>query len=95
MSQFDLQNGNVTDETLSEMFKEYVKSMEDKERHTAKACEEVDTFDQYCEMLFPNDIKQQNEMYDRMMNCAVEYEEGGFIAGAKWVLSMMHNASTT
>lgn len=80
---------DVTDDMISEMFCNYVASMEDKERHTEMACKEVDAFDQFCEMVFPGDVKMQSESYDKMMNAAVEFEESGFIAGVRWMLMLI------
>ena len=86
---------NVTDEMLAEMFIDYINSMENEERHTKKACKEVENFDKYCEELFPNDIKQQTSIYDKMMDVAVEYEESGFIAGARWILNLIKEQEET
>ena len=80
---------DLTEEMVSQMFIDYVSSMEDKERHTEAACIEVDNFDQYCEERFPKDIRLQTELFDKMMNVAVEYEESGFIAGVKWMLKLL------
>lgn len=80
---------NLTDEEISEMFKEYIATYEDMERHTKAANEEVEQFDKYIEELFPTDIEKQSEMYDRMMDVAVEFEESGFMAGVKWVLDLV------
>ena len=80
---------NITDEKMSQMFIDYVSSMEDKERHTESACNEVGTFDKFCEEQFPSDIAIQRELYDKMMDVAVEYEESGFIAGVKWILNLL------
>ena len=80
---------NLTDEKIAEMFSEYVTTHEDEERHTTSACEEVDAFDLYCEALFPGNAMKQTELYDKMMDVAVEFEESGFIAGVKWVLDLI------
>ena len=80
---------NLTDEEISEMFKDYIATYEDKVRHTMSANEEVDRFDKYTEEVFPKDTVKQSEMYDKMMDVAVEYEESGFIAGVKWVLALV------
>lgn len=80
---------NITDEMIAEEFEHYVASMENEERHTEAACKEVEAFEQYCSELFPGDIAKQTEMYDKMMDCAVEFEESGFITGFKWALSML------
>ena len=86
---------NLTNEMISEMFCEYVNSMEDNERHTEEACNEVENFCTFTEKVFPEDTKKQTEAYDKMMNVAVEYEEGGFIAGVRWVIRMMKESTDT
>lgn len=70
---------NLSDAEIAQMFWEYVERMEDQERHTEAACQEVDLFDSFCEKELP--LELQAEMYDRMMDCAVEFELSGFIAG--------------
>ena len=70
-----------TNEEIKELFKQYVTENEDRERHTEAACKEVDAFDQFCEELFPGMLQRQRKVYDKMMDVAVEFEEGGFIAG--------------
>lgn len=82
-------NGVFTEDMIQGMFRDYVDSMVDKERHTKVACEEVANFDTYCREAFPTDITTQREMYDRMMDVAVEFEESGFIAGFMWALSLV------
>ena len=81
-------NGVFTEDMIQGMFRDYVDSMVDKERHTKVACEEVANFDTYCRETFPSNITMQRELYDRMMDVAVEFEESGFIAGFKWALSL-------
>lgn len=80
---------DVTDDMISEMFRNYVASTEDKERHTEMACKEVDAYDRFCEEVFPGNTRMQSESYDKMMNAAVEFEESGFIAGARWMLMLI------
>lgn len=80
---------DVTDDMISEMFRNYVASTEDKERHTEMACKEVDAYDRFCEEVFPGNARMQSESYDKMMNAAVEFEESGFIAGARWMLMLI------
>ena len=89
MSSIDKNLSNFTDERISSLFVDYVTSMEDKERHTSKACEEVMRFDKFCEEILPGDVKKQTETYNRMMDVAVEYEESGFIAGFKTAVHML------
>lgn len=74
---------------ISKMFCRYIEEMEDKERHTDAACQAVDAFTLCCEELFPGNSTIQSIMYDKMMDCAVEFEESGFIAGFKSAISVM------
>lgn len=82
---------SLTDEEIFEMFKDYVATYEDKVRHTKTANDEVDRFDKYTEEVFPNDTIKQSEMYDKMMDVAVEFEESGFIAGFKWCIALLQS----
>lgn len=77
---------NLSDEQLSQYFKEYVESMQCKERHTDIACDEADAYDSMISSIFPNDIRVQTMLYDKMMDVSVEYEESGFIAGYRMCL---------
>lgn len=80
---------NITDDMILEMFRNYVANMEDNERHTEMACKEVEKYDRFCDEIFPDSIKMQSKSYDKMMNVAVEFEESGFMAGAKWILGLI------
>ena len=66
-----------SDTELAQMFSDYVNRMQGEERHTAAACKEVDDFDTCCQSEFPNNVRLQGLMWDKMMNAAVEYEESG------------------
>lgn len=68
-------------EAIARLFCDYVGKMEDKPRHTVKAELEVGIYEQFCAGAFPHNIRLQNQLYEKMMNVAVEYEESGFIAG--------------
>lgn len=85
---------NLTDEQISEMFSDYVTSKEDEERHTQAACKEADAFELYCDCLFPGNTRMQTDLYDKMMDVAVEFEESGFVAGVKWILDLLKRGST-
>ena len=77
---------NISDEQLSQYFKDYVESMQCNERHTDIACDEADAYDSMISSIFPNDIRVQMMLYDKMMDVSVEYEESGFIAGYRMCL---------
>lgn len=79
------------DAAIAELFCEYVRSMEDKPRHTAAAKTEADMYEQFCVSVFPNNVRLQIELYDKMMNVAVEFEESGFIAGFKTAMEILNN----
>lgn len=63
--------------------------MQDHERHTDTACKEVAASDECCSRVFPEDARLQNVLNDKMMNCAVEFEENGFIAGFNTAFYML------
>ena len=86
---------SLTDEEISKMFKDYIATYEDKVRHTKAANDEVDRFDKYTEEVFPKDTIKQSEMYDNMMDVAVEFEESGFIAGFKWCLALLQSKNVS
>lgn len=71
------------------MFSDYVTRMEDRPRHTKAALKESDAFDTFCESEFPRNVRIQAQLFDRMMNAAVEYEESGFIAGFKTAMALL------
>ncbi len=74
---------------IAQMFSDYVTRMEDRPRHTKAADKEIDAFDTYCASEFPRNMRVQNELYGRMMNAAVEFEESGFIAGFKTAMALV------
>lgn len=74
---------------IAQIFSDYVGRMEDWERHTKAACKEVDSFDVCCSSEFPDNVRVQNVMYEKMMNVAIEFEESGFIAGFKTAMALM------
>ena len=79
----------LNDTEIAQMFSDYVARMEDKERHTKAACKEVDAFDLFCASEFPRNVRLQSLMFEKMMNCAVEFEESGFIAGFKTATALL------
>lgn len=83
---------SISDEQLSQYFKNYVESTQCKERHTDVACDEADAYDSMLSSIFPNDINVQSKLYDKMMDVSVEYEESGFMAGYRMCLEHLKQA---
>ena len=83
---------SLSDEQLSQYFKDYVDSTQCKERHTDIACDEVEAYDSMVSRMFPNDINMQNRLYDKMMDVSVEYEVSGFLAGYRMCLEHLKQA---
>lgn len=75
-----------TDEELAGYFGEYVEGFRCKERHTQSACDEELAYDSLVAYFFPNELKPQVRLYNKMMDVAVEYEESGFMAGYRTCL---------
>ncbi len=78
-----------SDTEIAQMFSDYVTRMEDRPRHTGAALKEADAFETYCESEFPRNVRLQVQLFNRMMDTAVEYEESGFIAGFKTAMALM------
>lgn len=83
---------SISDEQLSQYFKDYVDSTQCKERHTDIACDEAEAYDSMVSRMFPNDINVQNRLYDKMMDVSVEYEVSGFLAGYRMCLEHLKQA---
>ena len=66
---------------IQKMFRNYVESTECKPRHTPEADHEVSLYKEFVAGAIPVNVTLRDDLYDRMMNCAVEFEESGFIAG--------------
>lgn len=79
----------LSDAEIAQMFADYVVRMEEKERHTRAAVKEADAFDTFLESEFPRNVRLQANLYGRMMNTAIEFEESGFIAGFKTAMALM------
>ena len=77
---------SLSDEQLEQYFKDDVDRFQCKERHTKVACDEVEAYDSMVSNIFPNDIKVQSKLYDKMMDVSVEYEVSGFMAGYRMCL---------
>lgn len=65
---------------ISELFRQYIASMEDQEYHTEAAVHEVKELEAFLDE-HVSDFNEWTEHYDKAMNLAVEFEESGFIAG--------------
>ena len=65
------------DAVIAELFCEYVKSMEDKPRHTTAAKTEADMYDQFCVGAFPDNV--------RLQSC--------FFAGFKTAMKLLDNVA--
>lgn len=89
MTAMNIDITRFSDTEIAQMFSDYVGRMQDTERHTKAACKEVDAFDVCCSSEFPQNIRLQNLMYDKMMSTAVEFEESGFIAGFKTAMALL------
>lgn len=74
---------------IVQMFKDYVARMEDSPRHTKAAERAALEFDRFLESEFPRNVRLQEQLFDRMMNTAVEYEESGFIAGFQTAAALL------
>ena len=66
---------------IKKMFSDYVVSADGKNRHTMEANQELGLYSAFTAGAFRTDSRLQDALYERMMNCAVEFEESGFIAG--------------
>ena len=64
-----------SDTEIAQMFSDYVTRMEDRPRHTGAAIKEADAFNLFCESEFPMNVRLQTQLFERMMNTAIEYEE--------------------
>lgn len=76
----------ITDQQIQKMFCQYVQSRINEERHSAPAVNEVNAYDSFLEEKFDRPL--QIELYEKMMNVAVEFEESGFVAGFRWCMDL-------
>lgn len=81
--------GKLSDMEIAQMFSDYVERMDARPRHTGAAIKESEGFDTMLESEFPRNIRLQTIMFDKMMSCAIEYEESGFIAGFKTAMALL------
>lgn len=89
MRGIEIDTSKLSNTEIAQMFSDYVNRMQDTERHTEAACKEADAFDLCCSSEFPNNVRLQNLMWEKMMNVAVEFEESGFIAGFKTAMAFL------
>lgn len=66
---------------IRKMYGEYVLACDGIDRHTDGVREKLGTYNVFLSGAFPMNSRIQNELYERMMDCAVEFEESGFVAG--------------
>ncbi len=48
-------------------------------------------YNQFCENAFLDNVGLQSDLYDKMMNVAIEFEESGFIIGLKTAMEILDN----
>ena len=77
------------DEAIQQLFFQYVRSCEDRERHSAEAVRCAEVFDDFCSKHVEGDALEKIEAYTKMTDVAVEFEEGGFMAGFKVAMNLL------
>lgn len=77
------------DNAIKELFCQYVGGFEDAERHSKSAVQEVEIFDSFCSGALSSNMGLQIALYNKMMNVAVEFEEGGFVSGFKYAMNLL------
>lgn len=77
------------DDAIRQMFFRYVESCQDKERHSAEAVRCAEVFDDFCSRHIEGGTLKKIEAYTKMTDVAVEFEEGGFIAGFKMAMNLL------
>lgn len=81
----------VGDASVQKMFSRYVDGFGGKPRHSKAAMMEVGNFDAFLDGACQGNLKLHNALFDRMMGCAVEFEESGFIAGVRYALQLVNS----
>lgn len=66
---------------IQKMYSEYVLACDGQDRHTEGVRKKLGAYNAFMAGAFPMNSRIQNDLYERMMECAVEFEESGFIAG--------------
>ena len=77
------------EKAIKGLFRQYVGSFEDAERHTKEAVQEAEIFDSFLTGAIPSNMGLQIAMYEKAMNVAVEFEEDGFVAGFKYAMNLL------
>ncbi len=77
------------DEAIKKLFSQYVESFDDRERHSDEAVRCAEAFDDFCSRHIEGGMLKKIEAYTKMTDVAVEFEEGGFIAGFKTAMSLL------
>lgn len=78
----------ISDDAIRQMFSQYVESYEDMERHSDEAVRCAEVFDDFCSRHIAGDMLTKIEAYTKMTDVAVEFEEGGFVAGFKIAMNL-------
>ena len=66
---------------IQKMYGEYVLACDGTDRHTDGVREKLGAYNAFAAGAFSMNSQIQGDLYERMMDCAVEFEESGFIAG--------------
>nr|DAO80791.1 MAG TPA: hypothetical protein [Caudoviricetes sp.] len=77
------------DKAIRELFKQYVRSFEDKERHSEESVRRAEEFDDFCSSHINGSSITKFNVYVKMTDVAVEFEEDGFVAGFKTAMSLI------
>lgn len=83
------------DASIQKMFGRYVEGFGGKPRHSRAATLEVGNFDAFLDGACQGNVKLHNALFDRMMGCAVEFEESGFVAGVRYALQFLTSSVQT
>ena len=78
----------LNETAIRSMFRSYVEGTGGKPRHTKEAYLEAGKYSAFVTGAISGNGRLQEELYQRMMNCAVEYEESGFVAGVRFALRL-------
>ena len=84
---------------IQRMFRDYVGREDGKNRHTQEANYQIGLYSAFTAGAFQTNSRLQDDLYNRMMDCAVEFEESGFIAGFgigfRCALSLLYAPTST
>ena len=78
----------LNETAIRSMFRSYVEGTGGRPRHTKEAYLEAGKYSAFVTGAISGNGRLQEELYQRMMNCAVEYEESGFVAGVRFALRL-------